>query len=64
MADRRTKRIATCKAGTSIMGTVRDGDHRRFAETKVLDQWSSIKPAFRIELEDGTELPPVRITDF
>ncbi len=56
MADGRTKRIADLEVGASINGTVRDGKYRRFAITQVLDKWSSIKPAYRVTLEDGTEL--------
>ena len=30
--------------------------YRRYAATTVLDHWSTIKPAYRVILEDGTEL--------
>ena len=56
MADGRTRRIADLKLGDEIYGTVRVGRYRRFVATRVLDKWSSIKPAYVIELEDGTEL--------
>jgi DNA repair photolyase len=56
MADGRAKRIADLDVGESIYGTVRDGAYRRFATTQVLDKWSSIKPAYEVALEDGTEL--------
>jgi DNA repair photolyase len=56
MTDGRVKRIADLGVGESIYGTVRDRAYRRFAATQVLDKWSSIKPAYTIKLEDGTEL--------
>jgi DNA repair photolyase len=56
MADGRTARIADVEIGDAIYGTVRDGKYRRFVKTEVLDKWSSIKPAYAISLEDGTEL--------
>ena len=56
MADGRTKRLADVEVGAEISGTVRHGAYRRFVVTRVLDKWSSIKPAFAVTLEDGTEL--------
>ena len=44
------------EVGDGIYGTRREGRYRRFVETEVLAKWSSIKPAYRVELEDGTEL--------
>jgi DNA repair photolyase len=55
-ADGRTQRLADLEIGAEIYGTVRDGVYRRFVATRVLDKWSSIKPAFKVSLEDGTEL--------
>src|ERR1700676_4902468 len=56
MADGRTKRIAVLDVGESIYGTVAEGACRRFRVTRVLDKWSSIKPAYAVSLADGTEL--------
>jgi DNA repair photolyase len=56
MADGRTKRLADVRRGDLIYGTVREGSYRRFTTTPVLDKWSSIKRAYRVTLEDGTEL--------
>ena len=56
MADGRTKPLADVRAGDAIYGTVRQGNYRRYAITRVLDHWSTVKPAFRVALEDGTEL--------
>jgi DNA repair photolyase len=56
MADGRTKPLADVRAGDAVYGTVFDGKYRRYAITEVLDQWSTVKPAHRVMLEDGTEL--------
>src|SRR5919197_3300447 len=56
MADGRTKQLGDLEVGDRIYGTVRDGHYRRYVTTEVLDRWISIKPAYRITLEDGTEL--------
>src|SRR5438105_7470265 len=56
MADGRTTRIADLSIGDVIYGTAREGAYRRFTRTRVLDKWSSIKPAFAVALQDGTEL--------
>ena len=56
MGDGRAKRLADVRAGDHVYGTVRRGNYRRYWVTEVLDHWSSIKPAYRVTLEDGTEL--------
>ncbi len=56
MADGRTKMLAEIEPGDAIYGTVPAGACRRFARTKVTDSWSTVKPAYRVVLEDGTEL--------
>jgi DNA repair photolyase len=56
MADGRTKPLAEVRVGDAIYGTVFDGKYRRYAITEVLDHWSTVKPAYRVTLEDGTEL--------
>jgi DNA repair photolyase len=56
MADGRTKPLADLRAGDRIVGTERDGTSRRYVETEVRDHWSTVKPAWRVTLEDGTEL--------
>jgi DNA repair photolyase len=56
MADGRTKPLADLRAGDAIYGTVLDGKYRRYVTTQVLDQWSTVKPAYRVALADGTEL--------
>jgi DNA repair photolyase len=56
MADGRTRPLADVRAGDTIYGTVRDGSYRRYIATNVVDHWSTVKPAYRVTLEDGTEL--------
>jgi len=56
LANGRTTFLADLEVGEEIYGTVREGAYRRFVKTRVLDQWSSFKEAFRVTLEDGTEL--------
>jgi len=56
MADGRTKPLAEVRTGDEIYGTVRQGFYRRYALTTVLAHWSTVKPAYRVILEDGTQL--------
>jgi DNA repair photolyase len=56
MADGTTRPLAEVSKGEEIYGTVREGSYRRYAPTPVLDRWPTRKPAYRITLEDGTEL--------
>jgi len=56
LADGRTRPLAEIKVGDAIYGTVKDGNYRRYAVTKVLAHWRAVKPGYRITLEDGTEL--------
>jgi DNA repair photolyase len=56
LANGRTKAIADLEPGELIYGTVVEGRYRRLRITSVLDKWSSIKPAFAVKVEDGTEL--------
>jgi DNA repair photolyase len=56
MADGRTKSLADIRIGDTIYGTIRYGPYRRYVATNVKDHWSTVKPAYRVKLEDGTEL--------
>jgi DNA repair photolyase len=56
MADGRTRPIREVRPGDRIYGTVRRGRYRRYVITEVLDHWSTVKPAYRVTLEDGTDL--------
>jgi DNA repair photolyase len=55
--DGRHKPIADLDVGDQIYGTSRvGGKYRKYTPTTVLDKWITIKPAYRVTLEDGTEL--------
>src|SRR3984893_1925592 len=56
MADGSTRPLYQLKVGHEIYGTRRVGHYRKFVKSRVLAHWSTIKPAFRITLEDGTTL--------
>jgi DNA repair photolyase len=56
MADGRTKPLGEVRTGDQIYGTVRDGVDRRYAITTVAAHWSTVKPGYRVILEDGTQL--------
>jgi DNA repair photolyase len=56
MADGRHKPLKSLRVGDEIYGTVRRGRCRRYVRTEVLAHWSSVKPGYRVVLEDGTEL--------
>jgi DNA repair photolyase len=56
MGDGRTKPMADVRQGDWIYGTISEGASRRYGVTQVLAHWSTIKPAYRVTLEDGTEL--------
>ena len=54
MADGRAKPIADLQVGDEVIGTQRVGRYRRYTATPVLDHWSTVRPAYRTVLEDGT----------
>jgi DNA repair photolyase len=56
MGDGRHKALKSLRVGDDIYGTVRDGRYRRYVRTTVLAHWSSVRPAYLTELEDGTQL--------
>jgi DNA repair photolyase len=56
MADGRAKPLAEVRIGDQIYGTVKSGWYHRYAITTVLAHWSTMKPAYRVTLEDGTQL--------
>jgi DNA repair photolyase len=56
MADGRTEALADVKPGDWIYGTVRGDRYRYYTSTQVLDHWQTRKHAYRVCLEDGTEL--------
>ncbi len=56
LAEGRSRPIADLRVGDAVVGTQREGRYRRYVSTPVLAHWSTVKPAFRITLEDGTTL--------
>lgn len=56
MADGSAKPLASLERGDAILGTVRHGHYRRYATTRVLAHWRTVKPAWRVTLADGTQL--------
>ena len=56
MADGTARPLAEVKVGDKIYGTIRRGNYRRYAITRVHAHWTTRKEAFRVTLEDGTEL--------
>ncbi len=56
MANGATRAIAEVAVGDEIYGTVRRGNYRRYELTRVEAHWATRKKAFRVTLEDGTEL--------
>jgi DNA repair photolyase len=56
MGDGRVRPIAKVNVGSEIYGTTPERSYRRYVRTRVLAHWSVIKPAYRVSLEDGTEI--------
>jgi DNA repair photolyase len=56
MGDGRTREIRHLRPGDQVYGTVRRGATRRYVRTEVLDHWMVRRPAYRVSLENGTEL--------
>jgi DNA repair photolyase len=56
MSDGRTRPLTEVRVGDHIYGTTKSGFYRRYAITTVLAHWSTVKPAYRVILEDGTQL--------
>ncbi|HTT50169.1 MAG TPA: intein-containing Rv2578c family radical SAM protein [Streptosporangiaceae bacterium] len=56
MADGRTRPLADLRPGDQVYGTQGQGAGRRYVRTGVLAHWQTVKPAYRITLQDGTQL--------
>ncbi len=56
MADGSQRPIADLRVGDRIIGTEQRGSYRHYVDTEVLAQWSTIKPAHRVRLADGTTI--------
>ncbi|WP_433271784.1 intein-containing Rv2578c family radical SAM protein [Actinosynnema sp. CS-041913] len=52
LADGRTKPIAELSVGEEVFGT----HEGRFVATRVQAHWTTVKPAYRLTLEDGTQV--------
>jgi DNA repair photolyase len=55
-ADGRHKPIADLVVGDAIYGTAGEGRRRSYVATSVLAHWETERPAYRLTLQDGTEL--------
>jgi DNA repair photolyase len=56
LADGSERPIGELRVGDAIVGTRADGVNRLYRATHVLAAWSTVKPAYRVTLDDGTEL--------
>lgn len=56
MADGSQRAISELRVGDQIMGTEKRGHYRYYVTTEVLDHWSTVKPAYQVNLADGTEI--------
>jgi DNA repair photolyase len=56
MADGRKKPLSDLRVGDRVFGTERRGRYRHYVTTEVLAHWSTVKPAYRLTLEDETEV--------
>jgi DNA repair photolyase len=56
MADGRQEPIADLRVGDRIIGTEQHGAYRHYVATEVHAHWSTVKPAHRVVLADGTEI--------
>lgn len=56
MADGTARPLAQVRVNDEIYGTRQHGTERRFVRSRVLAHWTTIKPAYRVLLSDGTEL--------
>ena len=56
LGDGTHKPMEQVRPGDEIYGTSVEGRFRRLRRTTVLDHWSTVKPAYRTTLSDGTEL--------
>jgi DNA repair photolyase len=56
MADGTTKLLKDIQVNDEIYGTVKRDNYHYYVKTKVLAHWQTEKEAYRVRLEDGTEL--------
>ncbi|UYO96727.1 intein-containing Rv2578c family radical SAM protein [Microbacterium sp. M28] len=55
-ADGRQRPLSQLEIGDEIIGTVVQGAYRRYVRTVVKAKWTTMKPAYRVDLADGTEI--------
>ncbi|MGO1549402.1 MAG: intein-containing Rv2578c family radical SAM protein [Nesterenkonia sp.] len=56
MANGRQKSLQDVRVGDKVVGTRLDGRYRYFVESEVKAFWRTRKPAYRVTLNDGTEI--------
>jgi len=56
MADGSQRPIAALHVGDRVVGTEKRGTYRHCVETQVVAHWSTVKPAHRLTLGDGTQV--------
>ena len=56
MADGTSRPLGELSVGDEVYGTLRDRTGRHFVATKVLAHWETVKPAYRVTMEDGRQL--------
>jgi len=56
MADGTTRPLANVQVGDQVLGTAALDGCRRCVSTEVLAHWQTVKPAWRVVLQDGTTL--------
>ncbi|MGC8627858.1 MAG: radical SAM protein [Acidimicrobiales bacterium] len=56
MTDGTTKPLAEVQVGDRVFGTAARDGYRRCVSTEVLAHWRTVKPAWRVALQDGTTL--------
>ncbi len=56
LASGRARSLAELRVGDKVYGTLISGRYRRYAVTEVIAHWFTVKRAYRVSLEDGTEL--------
>jgi DNA repair photolyase len=56
MADGAQRPIADLRVGDRIVGTEKRGQYRYYVTTEVLAHWATVKPAYQVNLADGTEI--------
>jgi DNA repair photolyase len=56
LADGRTKELRAIRAGDAVYGTKFDGKYRRLVRAEVLAHWQTVKPAYRVSIDDGSSV--------